>query len=1350
MGNPHSRPDERLRFISRDVNSMRSSLKISRPNMTKPRKEHLVETLALHSSEVSSMHGKVKRKELDTALKNISETMQEVLNIETIELDSAAVESNSFVNVPLSQKRSNSLGSLRSKKTSTSPPVRSSVPTLRDIEAKLEELKTSANTAMANKDGTQLRVFKKTLAVLAADLELINAEKGTPFERKKESVDKKVVVLFQKVSRALNGLKRDGELQNQSKQSKKRAAMNELADVELKLAENESLLDRMVKHNDSADFATIRNNIVENNQRLAKVDIMDNEVKQRVVLLSQKLTEAVRNLDQIMAKREFESKFSKSLHNYDRLMRNFDPKTNADGTLANLQQLRNSLEHLEEFNHATKIRKKELLNNINSYINQISEVLPLDDRKIVEDLVEDNVILRKKVKSMDKEHTVVDQFISYWNNVKTNFDVNAYSHLSLLRIDSTLEEMQESVNEIREKIARKCDLNMPTNLVRKRSQSVPKLNNARNSYGSTKSVDEVIKTKAKVYDLPTPQVQNVPSENRPNRRFSKIEEIKMQVHYIKEKVEDNADNKKLLKEKLEQYRKNLQEYAKDSNQAVSNNAALVHDEIIELLHTLVLDEFKDRVDPLNRGVQRFIGTKYDKEFDDLKNRLLTVQADLDTFNIPSNYHKLLQNKAELLEQICNNLETLQERSNYRGREDETAKQFKGKLQQLGEQVNRFSGIYKGVLYNQIERDLNKLLLDVGEKVEDHSSAEIVKEAERLLKILEQRSSMAQSFRGNKVPEAQSDEQLNMTKIKRDLVNIKRGIDRTPDNNVDAFVGFQSRLDLVNFELSQVPARSNENLTKEKEICSNEAQTLKNVVDAKIALGQQPVVQWPEAQLSAEPVSYPKTDVNKEIERFESSFSSIKQKISITSYEEGGVKFAGMSSEIGELMEKLQSYSFIKGTELHQRQAVLLQEMQYYGDALDKEATDIRYVQSMEARTKSLGQSLEDDGSLSRSRRELESLQKELQEHHFSSDNELLRNRKSNVQKSINLLKAKLKQLETCASKEIEDIEARIQILKPQIETFTGLKTESKYYELNESVTKTVIALDRLEAEDEQLKKRTVKLLKELRSLAKALEERAVQTQGIVDLEQAIEDATSAKEEEVKSKIPEIEKKLGALKVVDELLPRKNACKLKLNLILNKAISLPSADGSSGYSSFSQISSTSSPCYSSYVSRIANFANSSTTDQDQLKPLTEKIENLSNKIETTNDIAGLKQLDEVVQSCELQLSKLAYPRDSPQYIKCRELTQKIEDFADKIEEKMQDHDRLSGINEEVDEVTRKMNTPLTHEQIDELDQRLNQLLVGLRKIGNPGLKSEVEGCTMRVILCSNRVSEFLKSVQSTRV
>ncbi|XP_066261993.1 putative leucine-rich repeat-containing protein DDB_G0290503 [Euwallacea similis] len=1349
MGNPQSRPDERLRYISRDVNSMRSSLRISKPSMTKARKEHLVETLALHSSEVSSMHGKVKRKDLDAALKNISETMQDVLKVEVSELDSAAVESNSFINVPLSKKRSNSLGSLRSKKTSTSPPVRSSVPTLRDIEAKVEELKTSVNTAMANKDGTQLRVFKKTLTVLAADLELINAEKGTPFERRKESVDKKVVVLFQKVSRALNGLKKDGELQNQSKQSKKRAAMNELADVELKLAENESLLDRMVKQHDSADFATIRNNIIENNQRLAKVDIVDNDVKQRVVLLSQKLTEAVRNLDKIMAKREFESKFSKSLHNYERFMRNFDPKTNADSTVTNLQQLRNSLEHLEEINHDTKTRKKELLNNINNNINQISEILPVDDQKIVEDIVEDNVILRKKVKSMDKEHTVVDQFISYWNNVKTNFNVNAYSHLSLLRIDSTLEEMQESINEIREKIARKCDLNMPTNLVRKRSQSIPKLNNSRNSYGSTNSVDKLIKAKAKVYNLPTPQVQNAKSENRLNRRFSKIEEIKMQVHYIKEKVDDNVDNKKLLKEKLEQYRRNLQEYTKDSNQAVSNNAALVHNEIIELLHKLVLDEFKDKADPLSKGVQKFIGTKYDKEFDDLKNRLLTVQAELETFTISPTYEKLLQDKAELLEQIRNSLEALQERSNYRSREDETAKQFKGKLQQLGEQVKRFSGTYKGVLYNQIERDLNKLLLDVGEKVEDYSSAEMVKEAERLLKILEQRSAMAQSFRGNKFPEAQSDEQLNMTKIKRDLVNIKREIDRTPENNVDAFVGFQSRLDLVNFELSQIPARSNENLAKEKEICSNEAQTLKNVVDAKVALGQQPVVQWPEAQLSAEPINYPKTDVNKEIERFENSFSNIKQKISTTSYEEGGVKFAGMSSEIGELMEKLQNYSFIRGTELHQRQAALLQEMQYYSDALDKEATDIRYVQSIEMRTKSLGQFLEGEGSLSRSRRELESLEKELEEHHFSSDNQLLRNRKSNVQKNINSLKIQLKQLETCISKEIEDIEAQIKVLKPQIETFTGLKTESRYYELNESVTKTVITLDRLEIENEQLKKRSVKLLKELHSLAKALEERALQTQEIVNLEQAIEDVASAKDEEGKSKIQEIDKKLGTLNVVNELLPRKTACKLKLNLIFNKIISLPSADGSSGYSSSSQVSSTPSPCYSTYVGRIANFANS-IPDQDQLTSLTEKIEDLSNKIETTNDIAGLKHLDEVVQSCELQLSKLGYTRDSPYYIKYRELTQKVEDFADKIEEKMQDHDRLSGINEEVNEITRKMNTPLTHEQINELDERLNQLLVGLKKIGNPGLKSEVDGCIMRVILCSNRVSEFLKSVQSTRV
>lgn len=1332
MGNPNSKPDDRVRSISREVNSLRSSLKTSKRNITKSQKEHLVETLATQSSEVSSYHGKVKRKELEGVLKSISDTMQDVLKIEPVEIDRGTVESDSFDSVSLNQRRSNSLGSLRSKSKAAPTASRSSVPTLRDIEAKVEEMRSSVATAIANKDANLLRVYKKTLTVLAADLELIHVEKGTPAEKRKESVDKKVIALFQKVSKTINMMKKDDTQQNQAKHAKKRSAMGELVDIELKLAENESLLDKMMKQQSSADFATIRNNIVENNQRLAKVDIVDNEVKQRVVLLSQKLTEAVKNLDQIMAKREFDSKFAKSINHYERVMKNFNPKTNTRDTFDNLQSLRNSLENLEEINEATKHRKRELLTNINTSINKISELVPSEDEKIVEEIVEDNVILRKKVKSMDKEHTVIDQFIAYWNNVKNNFNVNSYSHLSLLRIDAVLEEMQESIQDIRIEIAHKCDLNMPTNLVRKRSQSVPKLNNARNSYGSTKSVDQLIKTKARMYNLPEPQIQN--------RRFSKIEEIKMQVYYIKEKMEEGNDNKEILKTKLEQLRTNLQDYKNDPNQAVSNNANLVSNEIIELLHQIVLEEYQGKYERLSKRVETFDGKKTDKEYDDLKYALIDLNRSLQEFNIPIQYEHLKEQKNDLESQISQTLDALLSKDSHsKFIEDDYTTELRSKLEVLSEKVKRFSGTYKGVLYNKLERELNKLLLDAGEKVKNKIWAEeIVKETERLLRILEQRSSVAQSFRANKLPESRSEEQQNMTKIKRDLLNIKREIDRTPDSKVEQFIGFQSRLDLVNFELSQINTRSNENLAKEKEIYVNETETLKNVVDAKVALSQQPAVHWPDT-FQIEPQTYPKTDINKEIEQFESAFSTIKQKITVTSYEEGAIKFAALADEINTLKENLEHYKFIRGTDLHQRQSTLLNDMQYYCDALRKEANDIKHVQNIESTSHHLQSLVEQKRDVDSVKKQLQSLKKEVQQHNFSSDNLLLIKRQSVVQKNIDDMQSKLNELDANQQKveefvtNIKKIEETIKATAVEVSVFVGLKSDNNYYRLTETLSRAIIDLDSIIVEEGNIKAKKIALLKEAQDLMTKLDERTTQTKDVTDIEEAINNLSTTPEnsQTIQAKIREIESRIANLKVVKELIPRKNACKQKLNVLFNKTLLLNSTQDDHRQSG--------------YVSQTYNFA-----VPNPLEKIEEELSDIQTKVQDATSMEDLKKLDEKVQKLELELSKLKVLKGSTGYSTYQGITKKISDIVDLIEEKMQDHDRLSSVNGEVDEISYKMNTPLTYDEINKLDERLNQLLVTLRKVNNPALKAEIDGTMLRIMLCSNKISDYLKSVQSTKV
>ncbi|KAL1494547.1 hypothetical protein ABEB36_010128 [Hypothenemus hampei] len=1303
MGAQYSKPEDRLRFISREVNALRSSLKTSQQNISKTKKQHVVTTLVQHSNDVSSLSGKVKRKDMDAVLKTISETMEEVLKIEpTDELDvGGTVESNSFVNVPLnSRKRTSSLGSLSSKKTPRNV-VAHNIPTLRDIERKVDELTGQIDTAITNKDANLLRIYKQTITVLAADLELVRAEKGTPSEKRKAHVSKKIPSLYQKVNKSLTNLKYDTNQRiKTSKQFDKQKSLQELSQIELSVVENESLLDKLMTQKQATDFTTIRNNIVENNQRLAKVDIVDNEIKERVVLLSQKLAETVKNLDQIMAKREFESKFSKSLENYNRIKKYSDSNNNADATLLNLQTLRNSLEHLEEINDTTKHRKQELLHQINIDIQKVSKAVPdSTNEKIVQDIVEDNVILRKKVKSMDKEHTVIDQFIAYWTNVKNNFNVNSYSDLSLLRIDTILQEMQESINEIRMDISKKCGTNLPNNLIRKHSQSVPKLN-SRQSYDSIKNIDQVVKTKAKMYQLPSPEKQ----PSYVNKRFSRIEEIKLQVHYIKEKIDNTGVDKGVFKEKLEEYNKNLEDYSEDPNTIVANNAEIVQSEIREILSKIVLSQFKSRSHELTNQVRSFNGTKEDKRYKELNEALLELRNDLQGSQL------IIQDKEEVLEEIQKNFKRLQEKHPYS--QDEAA--IKKHLQTLNDKVKRFSGTYKGVIYNQIERDLNKLLVGAEEIEDKFFSEEIVKHTEQLLRILEQRASMAQSFRGTSTEMYENHKGID--KIKNDLADIKTQMDGTPDNQVDAFVNLQSRLDLVNFELGQIAARSDENLAKEKEICTNEAQTLRNVVDAKVALGQRSTVKWTPDLPSP---SYPKNDVNMEIERFEQEFEAYKQEIQACQYEEAGKKFLEFADELQQLIEELQRYKFIKNTDLHTRQLSLTNEIQSYIDALKRDGFDINYMQNVEKRLRDVEDRFQ-AGYVDP--KEVLSIQKEFSERQFYSESSVLKKRQLLIRKRCESLFKKLKNIEASEFKKLEQVEAAMAQLSKEVDNFAGIKSDNQYLKLKELATSTISKLNSIEAD---VNPKRIMLLKDLQSLQNILDELATGNEQLTSLEKQIDEISSlqnnfsgAQQEitTIKEKLQGLETDITSLKVAPQLIYRKNALLERLNILINQSTNLrPTSENSSGY-----------------VSRIYNFMVPS-KEKEEITRLQKEFDNAKNADELEQIMTSLMQM-------EVQLR--GHPND---------LLNEVQYLQEAVEEKLQDYDRLNGINEEVDRIIDGLDKEeLSYDQVNKLDERLNELLVELRKIKSISLKPKIDACTLRIIFSTNRTSEYLKMFHSTTV
>ncbi|KAH1016163.1 hypothetical protein HUJ04_007432 [Dendroctonus ponderosae] len=1342
MGNNQTkiRDEEQLRSIRREVKSISTSVKLSRKNISQVNKEHIVEKLAKCTNEVSALNGRVKRKDIEGTLKNISETMEEVLSMETNQLDSGAVESDSFVNVPLSQTRSASLGSLRSiKKSANTKSIASSRsgPSLRDIEGKVEQLKFQIPTAISNRDTAQLRDHQKTIVSMTAALDMIPLNEADSLTiRRKDDLNKKLGELYRKLTRVL---RQDDNFKNSPKTH---MARSDLAQIEMAIAKNDSLMDALLKQK-YADFSQVRNNMIEINKHLATVVIVDKEVKERVGLLSQKLSETARNLDQVMARREFDSKLTKLSESYERLMRNLEPNSNSDDTLINLEVLQASLESLEEIDEKSKNRKKELLSHISSSIKKITQTLEqYSDRNIVKGIVEDNVILRRNLKSNDKEFTVIDQFINYWTNVKGNFNVNAYSNLSLLRIDSVLEDMQVSINDLRIQIAKKCNTNPPSNerLSKKRSQSVPKLN-TKDSSDET----DLIKTSAKIYSIPKHEVRSNEQQNQ-SLNFNQVENIKLHVHEIKLDMNNNS-NKIIIKNKLEECQNLLAEYVNDSNQAVANNAKLVLEEINEIATKIVLENFKEKLPSLSKRTQNLKGTTNFEWVQTLKTELLQIQLDLKNLNIPSKYESLLQEKAYLLNEVRANIDILDKNDSLlKKQEAERAEQLKCMLQELKGKVPNFSGISGGVQYNQIERGLNKLLLNIGELSSKPLSNTLTQEIEKLSKILESRASQPQSFKKSTEHDTTEGEHIEMLKIKNALLQLKLDIDQAAVGSIDDCLRFQTRLDLIKFELSQIVVKSNENLAKEKEIYMSETETLMKVINMKISPGKEP--------LKLKPPELSEYKANKEIEKIEQAFENIREKISNSTTEQAKHEFYQFANDIRNQKKMLERYDVEPESELYQKQANMIEGMEAYIEILEKEAADINFIFNMEKRSKELEEEFANDpqSKLPELEGELESVRIGLHQYNMSSSNQILTENKLKLEHQTDLLMQKLEELKQNQAQlkddkkekaAIENVKQNIKMIAPQIHSFVGIKSSNEYYKLNETIIRSSLALDEILVNKGELHNSRIKLLKELHTLGNILDERTNQTEQIFEIERALNEISDVLKQNVGNdfkmniieRMEEIGKRLANLQLAVDLVPRQEACAKRV-IMLQQQIEKCSSKYTNS-SSAEYLPKTYSLGSSKTSSSSGNIEHE---NDDILTAISTRIEDIAKLIENTKSDNELQQLDDALIELAVQLKKINYPAHMNEQSTLNNLQQRIDFLTDIIEGKMQDYDRFNSIRQEVDLLREKLSKSLPWEVIDQIDERLNQLLLDLKKIPNSSLKADIDQCMHLIIRLTKHIGE----------
>ncbi|KAJ8986124.1 hypothetical protein NQ317_005594 [Molorchus minor] len=1060
MGNEHAKPDDKLKYIDREVNSLRSSIRSSSRNIPKETKEGYVQNLVKLSSDASCLKGKVKQNRLESTQRNISNTMNEILTTipKESDLDLGAVETTSFIQMPIGKKQTKN--SSKRPKSLVAPGKRYPA-TLQEIEDKFESLKPQIDVAIETKDTTQLRVHQETIKVLVTDLEMIEVFEDTPIGDRKKTLDSKITAQYHRIVKAVKEIKRDKNIDYLVKQNKKDKVLKELEDVQKSLAEAETLkINENLKNNSQTDLSKAQ---------LSYEDIVKNIARGKN-----------KNKEEIKAK---------------------------------LQSLQAFINNIKEDDENSLKRKQQLLNNVKQSFSFI-----LTDENI------DHASTDSVPTKVESNYKDVGSFYEAWKSIQTRIKSNKLPIEEVSKIDKVLEDIQNSIAKTRAQIAGKGMLAISKG---KLNSSTPNLSPSKvlvPKFGSSLSVDDagkaLIKTRAKVYDL-TPEVHNindqpvvlrnkkfykVNNEIIPDgNRLSKVEEIKLQVNYIKEKLPESPQ-KQHLKNKLESYANILEDYVHDKNQAIASNAKLVLANIQEMLQNMsqiqksmnsslarrlsVEESFEnvvaiqEAVEKLKKRIDVFHGRKDGHDYRKIREELMYCRRCLQETRIPSQYEMIQQQKDE----------------------NSNIARTREKMENLKDKVNRFTGGYKGVLYNKIEKDLNKLLVDISDTVDDKDVAdEIVKDAEKNLKILENKATRDQSFRRTLNDNRKNENEEQLAKLKSDLLDIKKSIDTTPTNAVNLFIGLRSRLDLVKIGLDQLKI-SIEDEEKQREVLKSEVDSLKTVVEAKIALARQAVRQWPLEQDRI------KRD-GEELVKIEEKFKSLKPEIENFVGTTSDNKFYELDESSIRLVLKMDKLQFSAGTDNHTRKINLLKEIYNYGDLLDRRAKETEDIIEIEREIYDIERNYERYIRLNDVENLLDKISALRKKIKNTETNRNLMPRKLNCVKKVDALFEKITTNEVKTKEgvvvrrdskdpatEISNVAQTFNSIKEEIDSFAGIHADKKYYELEGKLTSLFPKLDKFKLpDDSELQAKKIKLLKEMHLYCDILDKRAKETELIREI-----------------------------------------------------------------------------------------------------------------------------------------------------------------------------------------------------------------------------------------------------------
>lgn len=346
MGSASSKHEKDLKNIRRDVSSIRSSIRSTR-SLKEENKHDLMNYIIKQTDEVNKLKRKVNKKKVNDTMVLIQDTTRELLRSESLKSNASSHQHVKIRPKSLIETSSANQSSLERMRTN-------SLPTLDEIEAKLNSLKPLIVTAIQNQDRKQLRLYKETIRLLVGDLEQIPLNKNE--NRKK--LQTQLSACYQKIDKAFREISRNSNLEYLVGAEKKSILWKELNGIENDLKNVSMEIQRISTNGDGINIQDVRKSLSSIQPRLSSIEPLDDNIKLKRLQLVQRSKQLNANLESAQNDTNTLKKANK-----------IEENKNIDKFVDNLKSIQNNIEE-KTFSQDELTKISQVLDNLKKALQQ--------------------------------------------------------------------------------------------------------------------------------------------------------------------------------------------------------------------------------------------------------------------------------------------------------------------------------------------------------------------------------------------------------------------------------------------------------------------------------------------------------------------------------------------------------------------------------------------------------------------------------------------------------------------------------------------------------------------------------------------------------------------------------------------------------------------------------------------------------------------------------------------------------------------------------------------------------------------------------------------------------------------